>query len=158
MFYCFSGGGSFDKTFNLFSLQLQNSSAVTVWFRALLASLSPSRPQAGADMVPFLLGIHTDSQVQPTVGKIMNILSGSQGNSNCALNGEGHRARGPHCSSHETLSFSCLDETYRSVYFGVWLIHSNLILKRCADMVFTLYLLKFTDEAKQLSLSLDFFI
>ncbi|XP_051280852.1 cilia- and flagella-associated protein 74 isoform X4 [Dicentrarchus labrax] len=49
-------------------LKLQNSSAVAVGFRALLASLSPSRPQGGADKLAFLLGHYTDSQVQPTVG------------------------------------------------------------------------------------------
>ncbi|KAG7226924.1 hypothetical protein INR49_022219 [Caranx melampygus] len=51
-------------------IKLQNSSAVTVRFRALLASLSPSRPQGGTDSVGFLLGIHTDSQVQPTVAEL----------------------------------------------------------------------------------------
>ncbi|XP_031724564.1 cilia- and flagella-associated protein 74 isoform X4 [Anarrhichthys ocellatus] len=49
-------------------LKLQNSSAVAVGFRVLLASLSPSRPQGGADSVAFLLRTYTDSQVQPTVG------------------------------------------------------------------------------------------
>ncbi|XP_071331418.1 cilia- and flagella-associated protein 74 isoform X2 [Trachinotus anak] len=49
-------------------LKLQNSSAVAVGFRVLLASLSPSRPQGGADRVAVLLGAYTDSQVQPTVG------------------------------------------------------------------------------------------
>ncbi|XP_054465778.1 cilia- and flagella-associated protein 74 [Anoplopoma fimbria] len=49
-------------------MKLQNSSAVAVGFRVLLASLSPSRLQGGADSVAFLLGTHTDSQVQPTVG------------------------------------------------------------------------------------------
>ncbi|XP_040915235.1 cilia- and flagella-associated protein 74 [Toxotes jaculatrix] len=49
-------------------LKLQNSSAVAVGFRVLLASLSPSRPQGGADRVHILLGSYTDSRVQPTVG------------------------------------------------------------------------------------------
>ncbi|XP_040009856.1 cilia- and flagella-associated protein 74 isoform X3 [Xiphias gladius] len=49
-------------------LKLQNSSAVAVGFRVLLASLSPSRPQGGADRVAFLLGSYIDSQVQLTVG------------------------------------------------------------------------------------------
>ncbi|XP_037629906.1 cilia- and flagella-associated protein 74 isoform X4 [Sebastes umbrosus] len=49
-------------------LKLQNSSAVAVGFRVLLASLCPSRPQGGADRVAFLLGSYTDSQVQSTVG------------------------------------------------------------------------------------------
>ncbi|KAE8293192.1 Cilia- and flagella-associated protein 74 [Larimichthys crocea] len=49
-------------------LKLQNSSAVAVGFRVQMASLSPSRPQCGADRVPFLLGSYTDSKVQPTVG------------------------------------------------------------------------------------------
>ncbi|XP_068589913.1 cilia- and flagella-associated protein 74 isoform X3 [Cebidichthys violaceus] len=49
-------------------LKLQNCSAVAVGFRLLLASLSPSRPQGGADSVAFLLRTYTDSQVQPTVG------------------------------------------------------------------------------------------
>ncbi|XP_056241792.1 cilia- and flagella-associated protein 74 isoform X1 [Seriola aureovittata] len=49
-------------------LKLQNSSAVAVGFRGLLASVSPSRPQGGADQVAPLLGRYTDSQVQPTVG------------------------------------------------------------------------------------------
>ncbi|XP_030278233.1 cilia- and flagella-associated protein 74 isoform X3 [Sparus aurata] len=48
--------------------KLQNSSAVAVGFRVQLASLSPTRPRGGADMVAFLLGSNTDSQVQPTVG------------------------------------------------------------------------------------------
>ena len=50
-------------------LQLQNSSAVSVGFRVLQASLCPSRHQGGADMVDLLLGC-SDSQVQPTVGKM----------------------------------------------------------------------------------------
>ncbi|XP_026187330.1 cilia- and flagella-associated protein 74 isoform X3 [Mastacembelus armatus] len=49
-------------------LKLQNNSAVSVDFKVLLASLSPSRPQGGADSVPFLLGSYTDSHIQPTVG------------------------------------------------------------------------------------------
>ncbi|XP_032377237.1 cilia- and flagella-associated protein 74 isoform X4 [Etheostoma spectabile] len=49
-------------------LKLQNSSAVAVGFRVLLASLCPSQPQGGADRVAFLLGSYRDSQVQPTVG------------------------------------------------------------------------------------------
>ncbi|XP_070767007.1 cilia- and flagella-associated protein 74 [Enoplosus armatus] len=49
-------------------LKLQNSSAVAVGFRVLLASLSPSRPQGGADRVALLLGSYTNSQVQSTVG------------------------------------------------------------------------------------------
>ncbi|XP_056278610.1 cilia- and flagella-associated protein 74 [Pseudoliparis swirei] len=48
-------------------LKLQNSSAVSVGFRALLASLDPSRPQGNADHVPFLLR-RCDPQAQPTVG------------------------------------------------------------------------------------------
>ncbi|XP_073326821.1 cilia- and flagella-associated protein 74 isoform X2 [Pagrus major] len=48
--------------------KLQNSSVVAVGFRVQLASLSPTRPQGGADRVAFLLGSNTDSQVQPTVG------------------------------------------------------------------------------------------
>ncbi|XP_044067515.1 cilia- and flagella-associated protein 74 isoform X4 [Siniperca chuatsi] len=49
-------------------LKLQNSSALAVGFRVLLDSLSPCRPQGGADTVALLLGSYTDSQVQPTVG------------------------------------------------------------------------------------------
>ncbi|KAM9350311.1 cilia- and flagella-associated protein 74 [Symphorus nematophorus] len=49
-------------------LKLQNSSMVAVGFRVQLASLSPSRPQGGADRVDSLLGRYTDSQVQPAVG------------------------------------------------------------------------------------------
>ncbi|KAI3357114.1 hypothetical protein L3Q82_015582 [Scortum barcoo] len=49
-------------------IKLQNSSAVAVGFRVLLASLSPSRPRGGADDVAVLLGNYTDPQVQPTVG------------------------------------------------------------------------------------------
>ncbi|XP_070696380.1 cilia- and flagella-associated protein 74 [Pempheris klunzingeri] len=49
-------------------LKLQNSSVVAVDFRAQLASLSPSRPQGGADRVDLLLGRYTDPQVQPAVG------------------------------------------------------------------------------------------
>ncbi|XP_036960629.1 cilia- and flagella-associated protein 74 isoform X2 [Acanthopagrus latus] len=48
--------------------KLQNSSAVAVGFRVQLASLSPTRPQGGADRVAFLLGSNTGSRVQPTVG------------------------------------------------------------------------------------------
>ncbi|XP_035511787.1 cilia- and flagella-associated protein 74 [Morone saxatilis] len=61
-------GYVFEKESSSQVLKLQNSSAVAVGFRALLASLSPSRPQGGADRVAFLLGRYTDSQVQPTVG------------------------------------------------------------------------------------------
>uniref|UniRef100_A0AAQ6IMB2 Cilia- and flagella-associated protein 74 n=1 Tax=Anabas testudineus TaxID=64144 RepID=A0AAQ6IMB2_ANATE len=49
-------------------LKLHNSSVVSVGFKVLLASLSPSRPQDGADMVALLLGSYTDSQNQPIVG------------------------------------------------------------------------------------------
>ncbi|XP_071752484.2 cilia- and flagella-associated protein 74 [Centroberyx gerrardi] len=49
-------------------LKLQNSSAVAVGFRVLLASLSPSRPQSGADSPRVLLSTYPDSQIQPTVG------------------------------------------------------------------------------------------
>ncbi|XP_077940902.1 cilia- and flagella-associated protein 74 isoform X6 [Gasterosteus aculeatus] len=49
-------------------LKLQNSSVVAVGFRALLASLSPSRPPGGADGLASLLRTHTDSPVQPAVG------------------------------------------------------------------------------------------
>ncbi|XP_059190214.1 cilia- and flagella-associated protein 74 [Centropristis striata] len=49
-------------------LKLQNSSAVAVGFRTLLASLCPSRPQGGADRVAALLGSYTDSQIRPAVG------------------------------------------------------------------------------------------
>ncbi|XP_071392092.1 cilia- and flagella-associated protein 74 [Centroberyx affinis] len=49
-------------------LKLQNSSAVAVGFRVLLASLSPSRPQSGGDGPPVLLSTYPDSQIQPTVG------------------------------------------------------------------------------------------
>ncbi|XP_062419540.1 cilia- and flagella-associated protein 74 [Pungitius pungitius] len=49
-------------------LKLQNSSVVAVGFRALLASLSPSRPPGGADSLASLLRTPTDSPVQPTVG------------------------------------------------------------------------------------------
>lgn len=67
----FWGGCSLGTDIKLFfCLQLQNSSAVAVGFRVQMASLSPSRPQCGADRVPFLLGSYTDSKVQPTVGKM----------------------------------------------------------------------------------------
>ncbi|XP_069383318.1 cilia- and flagella-associated protein 74 isoform X2 [Paralichthys olivaceus] len=49
-------------------LKLQNNSTVAVGFMALLASLSPSRLQGGADSVAVLLGGYADSQVQPIVG------------------------------------------------------------------------------------------
>ncbi|KAM8864233.1 cilia- and flagella-associated protein 74 isoform 8-T9 [Spinachia spinachia] len=49
-------------------LKLQNSSVVAVGFRALLASLSPSRPAGGADSLTSLLRTYTDSPVHPTVG------------------------------------------------------------------------------------------
>ncbi|KAF7656333.1 hypothetical protein LDENG_00042830 [Lucifuga dentata] len=66
-------------------LTLQNSTALPVVFRVLLASLSPSRPlpvvfgvllaslspsrpQGGADSLPFVLSTYTDPQVQLTVG------------------------------------------------------------------------------------------
>ncbi|XP_045912230.1 cilia- and flagella-associated protein 74 isoform X3 [Micropterus dolomieu] len=49
-------------------LKLQNRSAVAVGFRVLLASLSPSEPQGGADKVAVLLASYINSQVQPTVG------------------------------------------------------------------------------------------
>ena len=60
-----------DLTLSLFffCLQLENSSAVAAGFRVQLASLSPCRPQSGADRVDSLLGRYTVSQVQPTVGK-----------------------------------------------------------------------------------------
>nr|XP_020468130.1 cilia- and flagella-associated protein 74 isoform X2 [Monopterus albus] len=49
-------------------LKLQNSSAVAMGFKVLLASLSPSRPQGGVDSTPLLLGSYRDPQVRPTVG------------------------------------------------------------------------------------------
>ncbi|XP_030589922.1 cilia- and flagella-associated protein 74 isoform X2 [Archocentrus centrarchus] len=49
-------------------VKLQNSSAVAVGFRALLASLSPFRPQGAADRVAFLLDRYANAHVQPTVG------------------------------------------------------------------------------------------
>ncbi|KAL7399008.1 hypothetical protein ABVT39_018484 [Epinephelus coioides] len=61
-------GYVFEKESTSQVLKLQNSSAVAVGFRVQLASLSPSRPQGGADRVDFLLGSYTASQVQPTVG------------------------------------------------------------------------------------------
>ncbi|XP_006810917.2 cilia- and flagella-associated protein 74-like, partial [Neolamprologus brichardi] len=47
---------------------LQNSSAVPVSFRVMLASLSPFRPQGGADRVAFLLDRYANSHVHPAVG------------------------------------------------------------------------------------------
>ncbi|GLD45765.1 cilia- and flagella-associated protein 74 isoform X1, partial [Lates japonicus] len=49
-------------------IKLQNSSAVAVGFRVLLAGVCPSRPQGGADRVGLLLGSYTDPQLQPPVG------------------------------------------------------------------------------------------
>ncbi|XP_076023285.1 cilia- and flagella-associated protein 74 [Genypterus blacodes] len=49
-------------------LKLQNSSAVAVGFRVLLASVSPSRHQCGTDSLPFSLSAYTHPHVQPTVG------------------------------------------------------------------------------------------
>ncbi|XP_069550165.1 cilia- and flagella-associated protein 74 [Brachyistius frenatus] len=49
-------------------VKLQNRSVVSLGFRVLLASLSPSRPRGGTDRVTVLLDRHTDSQLQPTVG------------------------------------------------------------------------------------------
>lgn len=51
-------------------VQLQNSSVVSVGFKVLLASLSPSTSQDEADRVSLLLGSYTDSKLQPTVGKL----------------------------------------------------------------------------------------
>ncbi|XP_063321127.1 cilia- and flagella-associated protein 74 [Pelmatolapia mariae] len=49
-------------------VKLQNSSAVAVSFRVMLASLSPFRPQGGADRVAFLLDRYANSHVHPAVG------------------------------------------------------------------------------------------
>ncbi|XP_029292469.1 cilia- and flagella-associated protein 74 isoform X3 [Cottoperca gobio] len=49
-------------------LKLQNSSAVAVGFKVLLASVCPWRPQGGADLVALLLGGYKDSKVQLDVG------------------------------------------------------------------------------------------
>ncbi|XP_035761439.1 cilia- and flagella-associated protein 74 [Neolamprologus brichardi] len=49
-------------------VKLQNSSAVPVSFRVMLASLSPFRPQGGADRVAFLLDRYANSHVHPAVG------------------------------------------------------------------------------------------
>ncbi|XP_008283307.1 uncharacterized protein cfap74 [Stegastes partitus] len=49
-------------------VKLQNSSALAVGFRALLASLSPSRLCGGADRVVLLLDRYADPQDQPAVG------------------------------------------------------------------------------------------
>ncbi|KAK2851123.1 hypothetical protein Q5P01_007399 [Channa striata] len=49
-------------------LKLQNNSRISVGFKVLLASVSPLRPQGGADKVELLLGSFIDSQTLPTVG------------------------------------------------------------------------------------------
>ncbi|KAM3618715.1 uncharacterized protein V6R79_023944 [Siganus canaliculatus] len=58
-------GCVFEKEMTSQVLKLQNSSAVAVGFRAQLDSLSPSRPQGGADKVAFLLGTYKHSQTHP---------------------------------------------------------------------------------------------
>lgn len=50
-------------------LQLQNSSAVAVGFKAMLYSLSPSKTKGSDERVALLLGGYTDSKIQPVVGK-----------------------------------------------------------------------------------------
>ncbi|XP_067384004.1 cilia- and flagella-associated protein 74 isoform X2 [Channa argus] len=49
-------------------LKLHNNSRLSVGFKVLLASISPFKPQGGADKVALLLGSYRDSQILSIVG------------------------------------------------------------------------------------------